>query len=70
MVQIRIVPFSLHEIFAAYILSQMFEGFICDCVSFVGKAAVKRIQSQHEGVEDEAQQVVKARTRVILSPRS
>ena len=70
MVKITMVAFSLHEIFAAYILPQMFDCFICNYDSFVEKAAVKRIQSQPEGVEDEAQQVVKARTRVILSPQS
>ena len=69
MVKIRIV-FGLPEIFTIYLLSQLFSGIIYDCDPFAGKTAVKRNLSQPEGVEDEAQQVVKARTRVKLSPRS
>ena len=41
---------------------------IRDCILFVGKVAVKLNLCHPEGVEDEAQQVVKARTRVKLSP--
>ena len=67
--KIRSLALGLPEILTIYLRPQLFSGFIRDCDPFAGKT-VKRNPSQPEAVEDEAQQVVKARTRVKLNPLS